>query len=247
MDFRLLLDGNDFAARNMGIDEAILLSGSPTLRLYGWDPPAVSIGFFQGIRQEVDIEICKESGVDVIRRITGGGAVFHEHEITYSFVVSESAGLVSRNILESYGQICGAVVSGLRRLGLRAEFKPINDIVVGNKKISGSAQTRKNGVVLQHGTLLLDVNPKKMFSLLKVPNEKIRDKMIQAVEERVTSLNRELGRILDYNSIQRALISGFKENLDLDFVEGSLTDTEKKAADDLYKNKYSTRGWNFMR
>lgn len=247
MEFRLLLSGKNNAARNMAIDEAIMQSGQPTLRLFGWYPPAVSIGFFQGIEQEVDLEKCKNLGVDVIRRITGGGAVFHDQEITYSFFVDESYGLVSRDIMDSYKQICGGIVSGLRKLGLEAEFKPINDIIVNGKKISGNAQTRKNGIVLQHGTILSDVNPERMFSVLKVPNEKIKDKMIEAVENRVTSLKKELGGEPDESYIQQVLISGFKESLGLNLIPWELMESEKKAADELYETKYSTRKWNFMR
>jgi len=215
--------------------------------LFAWSPPAVSIGFFQGIEQEVDLEKCKNLGVDVVRRITGGGAVFHDHEITYSFFVDESCSLVSRDIMESYWQICGGVIEGLRKIGLDAEFVPVNDIVVNGKKISGNAQTRKNGIVLQHGTILLDVNPERMFSVLNVPNEKIKDKMIEAVENRVTSLKKELGREPEDNSIQRALVSGFKESLGLELTQGELTESERKDADELYETKYLTKKWNFMR
>jgi lipoate-protein ligase A len=247
MEFRLLLTGDNNAAMNMAIDEAIMRAQIPTLRLYGWDPLAVSIGYFQGIEQEVDVGRCGELGVDVVRRMTGGGAVFHDREVTYSFIVPEGLNLVSRDILASYGQICNGVILGLRRLGLSAEFKPINDIVVNKKKISGNAQTRKNGMVLQHGTILLDVDVKRMFSVLKVPDEKIRDKMITAVEDRVTSLNDELRADVDIKKVQDALVLGFKEALNLTLKPGMLSESEKKEAENLYKTKYSTREWNYMR
>jgi len=232
------------AAMNMAIDEAVMLGGTPTLRFYNWDPPAVSIGYFQGIEQEVDLAKCAQMGVDVVRRLTGGGAVFHEAELTYSLILPEKSKVVSHDILESYGQICGFVVEGLRKLGLPAEFKPINDIIVNGRKISGNAQTRRGGMILQHGTVLLDVDVKKMFSLLKVPDEKLRDKMITAAEERVTSVRKELGTTKGFKEVRLALVSAFELGTT---TEGKLSQPELEKASELLESKYSTREWNFMR
>lgn len=229
---------------NMAIDEAVMLGGTPTLRFYNWDPPAVSIGYFQGIEQEVDLAKCAQMGVDVVRRLTGGGAVFHEAELTYSLILPEKSKVVSHDILESYGQICGFVVEGLRKLGLPAEFKPINDIIVNGRKISGNAQTRRGGMILQHGTVLLDVDVKKMFSLLKVPDEKLRDKMITAAEERVTSVRKELGTTKGFKEVRLALVSAFELGTT---TEGKLSQPELEKASELLESKYSTREWNFMR
>jgi len=244
MEFRLLDTGTKSAAMNMAIDEVLMLSGKPTLRFYDWDPPAVSIGYFQGIEQEVDLCRAKAEGVDVVRRLTGGGAVFHDKELTYSFIVPESMGLVSRNILESYGQICGFIIDGLRSFNINAEFKPINDIIVNGKKISGNAQTRRDGMVLQHGTILLDVDVKRMFSILKVPDEKIRDKMISAAEERVTSIKRELGTTLGADELKKTLLDHFKLGTT---KSGNLSKTEIQTAEKLSKEKYLSKEWNFRR
>lgn len=154
--------------------------------------------------------------------------------------------MVSRNILESYGQICGFVVEGLRKLGMRAEFKPINDIIVNNKKISGNAQTRREGVILQHGTILLDVDVKRMFSLLKVPDEKIRDKLISTAGDRVTSVSRELNPTVGFNDVKEALIKAFEKRLGA-LRAGGLSKEETRNAHRLFKERYSTREWNFMR
>lgn len=247
MEYRLLDTGMNEAAMNMAIDEAIMLSKKPTLRFFGWKPPTVSIGYFQGMEQEVDLDACKAHGIDVVRRVTGGGAVFHDQELTYSYFVPEDSGEVSRTILESYDQICGFVIGGLRKLGLEAEFKPINDIIVNGKKISGNAQTRKNGMVLQHGTILLGVDVKKMFSLLKVPDEKIRDKMISVVEERVTSVEKELGRSVTFDEVKEKIVEAFQESGMRVLREGALSKEEEEKAKELYENKYSTKKWNFMR
>ncbi len=248
---RLLETGSNTAAMNMAIDEAVMLSGAPTLRFYSWTPVAVTIGYFQGIEQEVDLEACARHGVDVVRRLTGGGAVYHDKELTYSLIIPEDvkgSGAVSRNILESYAQICGFVVDGLRKLGLPAEFKPINDIIVNGRKISGNAQTRRGGVVLQHGTIILDVDVDKMFSVLRVPDEKIREKMISSAKERVTSVGKELGREVGFKEAEKALIEAFEESglCGRGLKMGNLSGTELSDARELEK-KYAGREWNFMR
>src|ERR687893_3147276 len=183
---RTLETGYNTAALNMAIDEALMenVDEVPILRIYRWCPTAVSIGYFQSMKEEVDLEKCSEMGVDVVRRLTGGGAVLHEFELTYSFITKE----YPQNVMESYRWICEAIVMSINRLGFDASFVPLNDIVIAGKKVSGNAQTRRNGILLQHGTLLLDVDVNKMFCVLKVPSEKLRDKLIKDVKERVTSL-----------------------------------------------------------
>ncbi|HID25146.1 MAG TPA: lipoate--protein ligase family protein, partial [Thermoplasmata archaeon] len=181
--WRLLSTGLNNAFVNMAVDKAVLVANSkglvpPTVRFYGWKPAAISIGYFQSLEEEVNLDVCKKLGVDYVRRITGGGAVFHEHELTYSIVIPESHPDIRGSLMESYGRICGALVKGLKQLGIESKYMPINDIVVNGRKISGSAHTRKNHTVLQHGTILLDVDVDKMFTLLRVPNEKIKDKFI---------------------------------------------------------------------
>jgi len=239
---------------NMAIDEAILRRmsaglASNTLRFYRWKPSAVSIGYFQTVEQEVNLEHCRKFGIDVVRRITGGGAVFHafDGELTYSLIVRRDEGRVPNDISESYEVICGGIVTGLRRLGVEAEFKPINDIIVNGRKISGSAQTRRRGVVLQHGTVLLKVDVRTMFSALKVSGEKISDKMIKSVEERVTSLSGELGRDVGFDEVFEALKYGFGKALGVEFLESKLDEEELKLASDIRDEKYKTKWWNFSR
>ncbi len=248
MDLRLLDTGKSSAAMNMAVDEAVMLSGKPTLRFYGWEPRAVSIGYFQGIGQEVDLEKCAQLGVDVVRRLTGGGAVYHDQELTYSLIVPEGSGLVARDVLESYGRICAPIVEGLKSLGLEAEFKPINDILVNGRKISGNAQTRRKGMVLQHGTILLDVDVEAMFSLLRVPSEKLRGKMIKAAEERVTSVRAELGQDVTFSRVKEALTKAFRQHSHMrELKQGTLSKEEGEGAEKLAETKYSTKEWNFMR
>ena len=251
--WRLLRHGARTAYENMAIDEAILRrvtdGKSPcTLRFYRWQPSAVSIGYFQGIEQEVDLTACAERQVDVIRRLTGGGAVYHDYvgEFTYSLTMPDDYPGISRNVLESYTLLCAGLVEGLQALGMPAEFKPINDILVNGKKISGNAQTRRFQGILQHGTLLCEVDPHLMFTLLKVPNEKIRDKLIAGVEERVTSIRREMGEV-DRDRVTTAMIEGFAAVLDINLVPGELTDEELSLAEQLRRERYASDTWTFKR
>ncbi len=249
-EFRLLCTGFSDAATNMATDEAIMRlhknGDKPVVRFYGWKPHAVSIGYFQGINEEVDLEKAKELDCDVVRRITGGGAVFHEKELTYSFVCSEESKLVSKNILESYGKICGAIVAGLNELNVKADFVPLNDIIVNGKKISGNAQTRRGGNILQHGTLLLEVGVDKMFSLLKVPDEKMKGKIIESVKQRVTSLEFETKRQYSFRDMEDAMAAGFKKTFGAKLVPSELTAEEKTLAQEL-REKFAGKEWNYLR
>jgi lipoate-protein ligase A len=237
---RVLETGYNRATLNMGIDEALIenIGEAPVLRIYGWRPAAISIGYFQSIKEEVDLEKCSQLGVDVVRRLTGGGAVLHEFELTYSFITKQ----YPQNIMESCRWICDAIVISINRLGFDASFVPLNDIVVNGKKVSGSAQTRRKGVLLQHGTLLLGVDVDKMFSILKVPSEKLRDKIIKDVKERVTSL---AGTTFD--EMASSLKTSFAKKFDAKLVADSLSTDEISCAKWLAERKYSSKEWNLRR
>ena len=241
------------AVTQMSIDEAVAIARTSgenrnTIRLYRWKPSAVSIGYFQSLQQEVDLDACERLGIDVIRRITGGGAVFHDYdgEITYSLVAPETDPRMPQDILESYRLICSCIISGLQKLGVDAEFKPVNDIMAGGRKISGNAQTRRHGVVLQHGTILVDSDAKKIFTVLKVSGAKISDKAIMSAEERVTNLRKYTGREVSFDEVRNALISGFEKGLKINLVKGQLTPYEYQLVDQLLE-KYSSHEWVHQR
>lgn len=235
------------AAMAMALDEAASRSvkdgGPPTIRFYRWQPSAVSIGYFQSLEDEVDLDMCREMGVDFVRRRTGGGTVYHDYEgeITYSVIAPSS--FFDRDIIASYELICGWIVDAFSILGISARFKPVNDIVTDGKKISGNAQTRRGKVLLQHGTVLYDLDVKKMFSVLRVSDEKISDKMISAVEERVTCVRRvsDASREETYRALYEAFTRGKH------CYEGAWTEEELACAAELAETKYSTREWNFQR
>lgn len=248
LEYRVIAFEKHNAFMNMALDEAasealLQSKAPPTIRFYGWEPSAVSIGYHQSILDEVNIAECEKQGVDIVRRRTGGGAVYHdsEGEITYSIIAPEV--FFPKDIIASYKQICGNIINGLSTLGINAEFKPINDIIVNGKKISGNAQTRRQGVLLQHGTILFDLDVAKMFSVLRVSKEKISDKMIASVEERVTSLKKN--GITDKTQVYEALVAAFTNGKTWAYEGWS--EIELLRARELAETKYKSKEWNFQR
>ncbi len=248
MKWRVIPVTERTGAMNMALDEAVAEAvrageSAPTIRFYSWNPSCVSIGYFQSIEEEVNLPECEARGVDVVRRITGGGAVYHDRqgEITYSVIAPQE--MFPAGIIDSYKAICGLIIGGLSELGVQAEFKPINDIIAGGKKISGNAQTRRGGVLQQHGTVLYDLDVATMFTVLKVTKEKISDKLIASVEERVTSLKKVCGASRE--QCYGAMMNGFTAGKE--WSQGDFSPKEMERAVQLAKEKYSSREWNFQR
>jgi lipoate-protein ligase A len=246
MKFRMIPFRYFDAFMNMALDEAIMEAvrngeSLPTIRFYGWAPSAVSIGFFQGIRNEVNLDVTRQAGVDVIRRQTGGGAVYHDQfgEVTYSIIGPVEN--FSVNIIKSYEDICESIVFALNQLGLNAHFEPVNDILLNDQKISGNAQTRRQGILLQHGTILYSVEVEKMFSYLNVSEQKISDKLIKSVKKRVTSISDQLD--ISMEDLQLALEKGFSVGREIEM--GDYTEKELTRAAQLAEEKYKSEAWNF--
>ncbi|HTX44116.1 MAG TPA: biotin/lipoate A/B protein ligase family protein [Methanocella sp.] len=234
-------------AENMAIDEAVsgmVAAGRspPTMRFYRWSPGAVTIGCFQCINDEVDLDACQRRGIDFVRRRTGGGAVYHDPsgEVTYSVIAPES--YFSKDIRESYREICACIVKGLSTLGISAAFRPINDVIVDNRKVSGSAQMRRHGVLTQHGTILYSLDRKTMFSVLKPSKLKLSDKPVDSFEAGVTCVKELCGASIA--QLYEALLHGFTEGMEWQF--GALTENESAHAKDAAL-KYHSHEWNFSR
>jgi lipoate-protein ligase A len=241
------------AYTNMAVDEALAYArvegrAPNTLRFYMWEPSTVVVGYFQSVEDEVDIEACRRHGIDIIRRISGGGAVLNSSDgvFTYSIIIPEDDPLVSKDVTESYRFLCHGIVEGLGLLDIKAEFKPINDIIVRGKKISGNAQIRKRGVVLHHGTVLIDFDPKLMLEVLKISKEKMSDKMIKQAEERVTTVRRELWREVSIEEASKALYEGFRRSLGVELVPGELSDYEMELVE-RFREKYASPEWIYRR
>jgi lipoate-protein ligase A len=233
--WKLLDSGSNIGAYNMAVDEELLARAQageavPVLRFYGWDPPAVSLGRFQHFESAVNAEACKRLGFDIVRRITGGRAVFHHRELTYSIIARVDNPLFPSTVLGTYKVIATGLLAELQNLDVSAEMvsrggrhtalvkkKPKDpacfsspswyEILVNGKKIVGSAQRRMRGAFLQHGSILGDYDP-------RLEAEVIRGGCNGDV---VTCIKRELGRDVPLDEIKRAFLRGFQSALGADF------------------------------
>lgn len=246
MMWRLIQPERNDAFMNMALDEAAMhfvgKGEFPTIRFYEWKKSAVVIGYFQRLHDVVNIDACKRSGVDVVRRITGGGAMYLDQkgEITFSVIAPEK---MLYDINQSYREVCGWLINGLSRIGIKAEFRPVNDIVVDGRKISGSAMTRKHGASMVHGTLLYDVDPERMFSVLRVDRTKIADKNIANVKKAVTCV-REHAQI-SKGELRSSIVESFVEDKDFEIM--SWSNEELALASRLAREKYTNNEWVYMR
>ena len=256
LKFRVIRYQSFDGALNMALDEAILnhyMKGlaPPTLRFYGWSPDAVSIGYGQNLPGS-QIDRLKRANVDVVRRPTGGRAVLHKNEFTYSFVAASTnsdreGAILAPSINEAYRQICQGIILGLRKLGLNVELGETSkgykdfqdcflatttaDLHVGGRKLVGSAQLRRQEAVLQHGSIILNQPYDLMPELLGRPASPERK------APRHANLFDELKREVPLKELEDALILGFEEAFQSDFEEGSLSPDESDEAAGL-KEKY---------
>jgi lipoate-protein ligase A len=254
----------------MAVDEAIMEAvrngTSPaTLRFFRWQPACLSIGYAQSLRKEVELAECRRRGIDVVRRPTGGRAVLHDDEVTYSLICQESDPLVSGGIVESYRKISAGILSGLQSLGAEAAATPPRalagqsktaacfdspshyEITISGRKVVGSAQMRRASILLQHGSILLGINPLELFSLLRVPSESIRNQLAADLAKQVIGLREAIGGDIHYDKVAAAIQAGFQEAFQSPFLLGSLTVAEIKEASRLRVDKYSTSAWNNLR
>lgn len=230
----------------MAVDEAILNHVgkgfvSPTIRLYSWKKPAVAIGYFQKIKEVVYVDECEKDGIEIFRRVTGGGAVYKdpEGEVNYSAVLRETS--VPDNISESFKRICLPIMLGLKKLGMETEFSGTNDILLNGKKISGNAQTRQEGAVLQHGTILYYFHPEIMTKYLIPPVQKLEQKGLTDIKQRVGTI-KQFSPETTLLEVEENIIKGFEESFNVVFKKEELSESEKRMAKELYK-KYSSKEW----
>ncbi len=231
--WRYLDSGRACGADNMAEDERLLVEAArgdvpPVLRFYGWAPPAVSLGRFQEAGTAVDADACARHGIDIVRRITGGRAVLHDRELTYSIISPQGTEPFPNDVLGTYKIIAAGLLAGLRSLGVQAEMvsrpaRPAKkaraeaacfaspswyEITARGRKIVGSAQRRVSGAFLQHGSILIDYNPRLEAAVIRgggSPNA-------------VTSIRQELGRDIVVDEVKRALLDGFREALGISFL-----------------------------
>ena len=223
-------------------DEAMIIARHQgaipdTLHFYRRAVPTVSIGYFEKVEQVVDLEAMRRRGVGLVRRVSGGSAIYTDPgQLIYSVIVDER--MVPEGPSATFELICQGVIEALGYLGVAATFKPVNDVLVSGRKISGSAQTRKWDVVLQHGTLMVDTDFEAMFDVLK-PVKKGRGR------DSVTSLSKELGETPSMERVKKAMVDGFASALGVEIVPGALTRFEEETIERLIKERYGREEYTF--
>lgn len=249
---------------NMAVDEAMMLAHArgfapPTLRFFRWQPPCVSLGYFQSA-DDVDWEECARRGYHVVRRPTGGRAILHDNELTYSVVIADKEVAGGSSILASYSSLSQGLIWGLKALGIEAQLEDRKtqgrregpaegssasgancfaaaarcDLVAGEKKIVGSAQVRREGVILQHGSVPLRLDAEAWQAVLPgTPN-------LGAV---ATAVNQEASKDVEYSDLAQALRHGFEATFGVKLQSAELTVWERMKAQELVEIKYETPEW----
>ena len=236
--WRLLDTGPRPAAENMALDEAMLEARSRgwtpnTLRFLQFDPPCALVGYHQSVEQEIRIEFCRAHGIEINRRITGGGGLFWDRsQLGWEVYAPRDYDGLPRDVEELYGHICQGAVQGLAELGVNAQFRYKNDIEVDGRKISGTGGTEVDGVFLFQGTLLVDFDVDTMLRALRIPTEKLKDKEMESVKERVTCLAWELEAAPALDQIKAALARGFARILDAEWISEPLSPAEAQLLDE---------------
>ena len=253
-DWRLIITDPANAFYNMALDEALLKAYPkqkiPTLRIYSWSPDSISIGANQKPENSVNIENCLADRIDVVRRITGGQAIYHSNELTYSVVAAIEDLGASISVKDSYKKICNCIINAYQYLGLEASFayqqKGANfykiktelcfasredcDIVINNRKIGGNAQKRQRHALLQHGSIPFSYSEKKLHNYIKNINNNINSCS--------ASLNDLSEKKYTFKDVQTAVTQGFKKSYKFSNAKGLLTDLENFYTTELLNNKY---------
>ncbi|MGA5114988.1 lipoate--protein ligase family protein [Streptomyces pseudogriseolus] len=250
-DWQLVHEGPQPPALHMALDEVLTAEVAagrrpPTLRVWEWASPAVIIGSFQSLRNEVDPESARRHGVDVVRRISGGGAMFVEpgNTITYSLSVPEAL-VQGLSFQDSYAYLDDWVLGALGDMGIKAWYQPLNDIATDQGKIAGAAQKRivgpdgAPGAVLHHVTMAYDIDADKMLEVLRIGKEKLSDKGTKSAKKRVDPLRRQTG--LPREAVIGRMVDSFRARYGL--TQGKVTDEELARAQELARTKFTAPEW----
>ena len=259
---------------NMAMDEALLNFVSrgeidPVIRFYTWNPATLSIGYFQRLQKEIDIDKVKEKGYGLVRRQTGGRGVLHDKELTYSVIVPESHPNMPSTVTEAYKIISQGLLEGFKNLGFETYFaiprskeerdklkQPRSsvcfdapswyELVVEGRKIAGSAQTRQKGVILQHGSILQDIDIDDLFDMFIFKNERLKAKMKENFVQKAVAINDISNQHITLNEMENAFKSGFKKGLNIDFKPLELTEKQKDEVQEL-EEKYRSEAWMYRK
>lgn len=209
--------------------------------------PLVSVGYHQQVEKEIDVQFCRDNGIPFVRRILGGGAVYLDcGQLFYQLITGPENPLLSNNLMEAFRFFLQAPVWAYQSLGIDAQYRPVNDIQIQGKKISGNgAATTADGVFVLTGNIILSFDYEKMVRVLKVPSEKFRDKAHKTLREYLTTASAELGREVTLEEAKKALKNGFERLLGEELRPGALTPKERRLMNELRVNYFSDE-WLYM-
>ena len=233
MTWRVIDTGLLSGAENMAWDEALLTARCrgiipDTLRYLRFTPPVALVGYHQAVSEEIRTDYCRASGIQINRRVTGGGAIyFDEGQLGWELICSREALPGGPDLTGITRAVCQAAVLGLKSLGLEAEFRPRNDIEVQGRKISGTGAVLEGDCLLFQGTLLIDFNLEHLIKALRIPTEKLNARELSSARERVTSLKEQLGEVPPLQTVKEALEKGFQGHLGLRMAPGIVGPEEK--------------------
>lgn len=261
-EYRFLNTGIQDAAMNMAIDEAVLIhhlrdEAPPTLRVFRWSQPSISLGRFQRLEQEMRVDACQQQGVALVRRPTGGRAVYHRDEFTYSIVIGKDYGVPS-SVVAAYAYLARGIIAALAQLGVEAELSEGHasknpsaacfasstqaDLTSGGYKMVGSAQVWREQALLQQGSLPLDDRSAEFYDLLAFPSEDEREQALALYREHTTPLH-SFAPTASWDDVASAFRIGFSQALQTQFIPGALTASEEALARKLVEEKYSKLTW----
>ncbi|MDN7245744.1 biotin/lipoate A/B protein ligase family protein [Planococcus shenhongbingii] len=257
----------------MAMDEALLDWHSeglipPVIRFYGWNPATLSIGYFQKVEKEIDMEKVEELGLGFVRRPTGGRGVLHEHELTYSIIVSEDYPDMPETVTQAYRVLSEGLLKGFHNLGLDAYFSVPDtaekradlkqpksavcfdspswyEMVVEGKKVAGSAQTRQKGVILQHGAILLDLDIEKLLSVFKYRKPEIKEIMREKIPGKAVAINSLREQPASIEECIEAFKTGFQDALGISLEPYILNEEQLDYIKAVEEKKYGNDDWNF--
>jgi len=270
--WRLLRSGFADGATNMAVDEALAAAVAvgdrpPTLRLYGWRPPAVSLGYFQPLGEGIDLAAIRARGYDLVRRPTGGRAILHADELTYSVCVRQDAIRGGHSTMQSYREISRGIIAGLELLGGQVTLGDADgprssapaegaahpicfaktarcDLQAQGRKVVGSAQVRRDGGILQHGSIPITIDLANHIAVMPGGDRRVASRVLAGAAMSVSEL---LGRAVSYEALADAVARGFAEALGVELLEGELSAEERTAAHRLREEKHATREWTQQR
>ncbi len=219
---------------------------SPNTVRFWHNSNSIVLGCFQSAEQEVNFQSCKETGTRIVRRFTGGGAVYHDNgNLNYAISLRRGHPILGAEDLQSvFRKLSEGAVRGLRNLGVKAEFQPINDIQVDGRKVSGAAGSIRWGAVFHHGCILVASDLSILGKVLNVPQAKLADKHVASVQKRVTTIRDELSREVSTREVKEAIIGGIEDSYNVLLSRDELWEDERSLAEKLFRSKYDRSEWN---